>query len=145
MLSKRRTTEPLMSSLSIELESKSAGDCSTVASRNAVHDQAHAPSSQCLSLFLLRGLLSSSASLHTSLLWTRLCSLACRDVVSQCVVCLLSHRLVLSSFLYMRWPSIHTRRVLMFDVHKGSVIFRSNRSNIDVPPALSSSLSTIYG
>jgi hypothetical protein len=32
----------------------------------------------------------------------------------------------------------------MFDVHDGSVIFRSNRLNIDVPPALSSSLSTIY-
>jgi hypothetical protein len=85
--------EPLMSSLLFELESKSVRESNTAAPRNAVHDQAHAPSSQCLSLFFF-----SSASLHTSLPWTWLRSLACQDAASQCVVCLLSRRLVLSSF-----------------------------------------------
>jgi hypothetical protein len=49
--SDKELMEPLMSSLSFELESKSVRESNTAAPWNAVHDQAHAPSSQCLSLF----------------------------------------------------------------------------------------------
>jgi hypothetical protein len=87
-----------MSSLSIELESKSAGDCSTAASRNAVHDQAHAPSSQYLTLFFVSwALLLLCFPPHELAVDSATLARLPRRSMSV-VVCLLSHWLVLSSF-----------------------------------------------